>query len=172
MTDERPELPIDPDPATPTRGRPVHLRPVFLAAVAAGGLLGAPARYLIAEELPTPGDGWPTATFATNLVGAFLLGVLLEGLARGGPDLGWRRTVRLVAGTGFCGAVTTYSTLAVEADLLVRDARWGLAVGYGAASVLAGLLATAAGIGLAAGHDHRRSRRLAASTTGAEVPSP
>jgi len=42
--------------------------------------VGAPLRYGVAHVLPGPASGWPTATFATNLVGALLLGVLLESL--------------------------------------------------------------------------------------------
>ncbi len=56
-------------------------------------------------------------------------------------------------GTGLLGALTTYSTLATKAVLLARDGRPGLAVWYGLASVTAGFVAAAAGIGLAAlGH--------------------
>ena len=68
--------------------------------------------------LPFEGAGWPWATFMINLAGAFILGALLEGLARSGGDTGWRQRVRLFAGTGFCGAFTTYSTLALEVSLL------------------------------------------------------
>jgi CrcB protein len=67
-----------------------------------------------------------------------------------GRDAGWRRRARLLIGTGLCGAFTTYSALAVETDLLVRDHRAALAAGYLAATVLTGLAATAAGL-LAAG---------------------
>lgn len=163
MTDQHPELPVDPDPLRPGRqpgaGRPVHARPLPLAAVALGGLLGAPTRYLTSEWLPTPTDGWPTATFLVNVAGAFVLGLLLEALARSGPDTGRRRMVRLFAGTGFCGALTTYSTLAVEIDLLAGHDRQGLAAGYALASVAAGLLAATAGISVAAGGHRARTRR-------------
>jgi CrcB protein len=134
-----------------------------MLAVVAGGLLGAPARYLLSLALPTPVDGWPTATFVVNIVGAFVLGLLLEALARSGPDVGWRRVMRLFAGTGFCGALTTYSTLAVELDLLAHHGRWGLAVGYALASVVTGLALAAAGVSLAAAvHPGGEARRSAA----------
>ena len=142
MTDRHPQSPDAPS-------RPAHHQPLLLLAVAAGGLLGTPVRYAVGRWLPTPADGWPTATFLVNVAGAFLLGLLLEALARRGPDVGRRRALRLFAGTGFCGALTTYSTLAVEVDLLADADRWPTALGYGVASVVAGLAAAAAGIAVA-----------------------
>lgn len=153
--DTRPELPLDPDSPEPLPG-PLHLRASAVASVAIGGIAGTAARYGLALALPTPVAGWPWATFVANLVGAFILGVLLEGLARSGPDAGLRRRIRLLAGTGFCGSLTTYSTFAVEADLLLRDRAVGVAAGYLAASLLGGALAAAAGIAIAA---PRRTRR-------------
>jgi CrcB protein len=61
----------------------------------------------------------------------------------------------LLVGTGFCGGLTTYSTLAVEADLLIRSHRDGLAAGYVVVSVVAGLAVAAVGIALSA-RLHRR----------------
>jgi CrcB protein len=144
LTDEPPDAPT----------RPAHHQPLLVLAVAGGGLLGTPVRYAVGRWLPTPADGWPTATFLVNLVGAFLLGLLLEALARRGPDVGGRRALRLFAGTGFCGALTTYSTLAVEVDLLADADRWATAVAYGLASAVAGLGAAAAGLAVA-GRFHR-----------------
>ncbi len=121
----------------------------LLVAVGIGGAAGCLARYGVGLALPTPPAGWPTGTFLANLTGALLLGLLLEGLARAGPDTGWRQLTRLGLGTGFLGAFTTYSTLAVELDLLVRDGAAVLAAGYAAASTLGGLAAAGAGIALA-----------------------
>lgn len=134
------------------RRLPPHLHPLHLVTVAVGGAAGTWVRYEVGEWLPTGPAGWPTATFVVNVVGALVLGGLLEGLARSGVDVGWRRRLRLLLGTGFCGALTTYSTLALEVDLLARSGDVGVAVGYAVASVVAGLLATVAGIALAAGH--------------------
>jgi CrcB protein len=111
--------------------------------------------------LPTVTGQWPTGTFVVNLVGAFVLGALLEGLVRRGPDVANRQRARLLIGVGFCGALTTFSTLAVEADLLVRSHDAGLAFGYGVGSVAGGLVVTGVGISLAAGHHRRRVRQAA-----------
>ena len=121
-----------------------------MLAVLAGGLLGTPARYGLGQALPGRSGSWPVGTLVVNLVGAFLLGLLLEGLARRGDDTGRRRLLRLGLGTGFLGAFTTYSALAVETDLLVRDGRPGLAAAYALISVLAGLALAAAGVAAAA----------------------
>jgi CrcB protein len=153
-------MPPDERPERPTR--PVHTRPLLWAVVAAGGVLGTAARDLVSRALPHSTGGWPFATLAVNLVGALVLGLLLEALVRGGPDGGWRRLTRLGVGTGLCGSLTTYSALAVEVDLLVRRGHWPTAAGYAAASVLGGLVATTAGILLAAGW--HRSRRTAPAT--------
>jgi len=147
--DPRPELPVDSD--APTRAAsPLHLRPGALVWVGLGGVVGTAARYGLALAVPVPSGGWPWPTFAVNVAGAFLLGALLEVLARAGRDTGWRRGIRLLAGTGFCGSLTTYSTFAVESDLLVRDHATGAAIAYLAASLIVGIAATASGIASAA----------------------
>lgn len=89
-------------------------------------------------------------TFAINIVGAFLLGLLLEGLARLGPDIRRRQRVRLLVGTGMLGSFTTYSTLAVDTDLFLRSNQWWAAGSYAAGTVLVAMVATTAGIAIAA----------------------
>ena len=117
----------------------MHLQLVAGVLVFVGGAVGTAARYGCAQVWPTESGSWPTGTFVVNLIGSFVLGVLLEGLVRAGPDVGARQRTRLLLGTGFCGGFTTYSTLAVEANLLVRDHHLALALGYVAASVVAGV---------------------------------
>lgn len=152
--DRHPELPLDPD----VEGEPAlapAVAPVDVVLVALGGCVGTGLRYAVAEWHPSPGGAWPWATLAANLVGAFVLGVLLEELRRRGPDAGRRRRLRLLVGTGFCGGLTTYSTLAVESDLLVRAHHTGLALAYLAVSVGLGMGAVALGIALASARDGR-----------------
>ncbi len=129
--------------------RPLHAQPLLLAVVASGGATGSMARYLTARAVPTTAGGWPVATLLVNLTGSLVLGLLLEALARRGADRGRRQVLRLLVGTGFCGGLTTYSTLALEIDLLLQHDRVGLAVTYGLVSVVAGLVASAVGVGLA-----------------------
>lgn len=123
-----------------------------MALVMCGGVLGAAARQAIEQALPATRRGFPAATLLINLAGAFVLGVLLEALVRSGEDAGWRRRARLVGGTGFCGAFTTYSSLAVETVQLARHGVWSTAAAYLAVSVVGGLLAAAGGIVTGAAH--------------------
>jgi CrcB protein len=127
-----------------------------LGFVAAGGAAGAAARDAVEQALPTAAHGFPVATLLINLSGAFALGLLIEALVRAGPETPRRRRTRLVLGTGFLGAFTTYSTFAVEADLLVRDGDAWRALAYVAATVLGGAAATFAGVVASAPLGRRR----------------
>ncbi len=144
----------------PTPSPPPQLHLDALVAVAVGGLFGAAARQAVEQGLPTAPAAFPLTTVLINLVGALLLGALLEGLARAGDDRGRRRRIRLVAGTGFLGAFTTYSTFAIEADLLVHAGHPLRAALYVAVTVAAGLVTVVAGIAVAAGGHRRRAARL------------
>jgi CrcB protein len=112
-----------------------------VVAVALGGALGAPARYELGRALH-PAAGFPVATLAVNLSGAFALGLLVVLV---GERLAPRRYVRQFFGTGLLGAYTTYSTFAVESDLLLRHGRIGVAIGYVLATVVGGLAVAALG---------------------------
>lgn len=123
----------------------VHLTPTFILLAAIGGAAGSIARHGVEQWLGAS-DGLPVGTLTVNLAGAFALGVLLEGLATRGSDVGHRRATRLLFGTGFLGGFTTYSALAVEADGLLRDGRGALALTYMLTTVVIGLLASLAGV--------------------------
>lgn len=115
-------------------------------AILAGGTLGTLARAGVAEGLPHRAGSWPWATFLVNLGGALLLGWLLTRLAeRVRPTRHWRAFL----GTGFCGALTTFSTFQIEAFELVDDGHAGLAVAYVLVSVAAGLALAVTGVMLA-----------------------
>lgn len=152
MSDDERPLPLDPDlEADEGPGGeplPVHLNWRFLLLVAIGGAIGTAARHLLGDAIGTSHD-FPLGTFVINIFGAFLLGVLLEGLVRRGSDAGHRRTLRLLIGTGFMGGFTTYSSLAFDGDALLRSDHVGLAVAYALGTVVVGLIASVAGIAFA-----------------------
>jgi CrcB protein len=131
--------------AVPARRRHA-LDPRELAAIFAGGFVGAVARAAVADAwAPTPGH-WPWATFAVNVAGAFLLGWWITRLEERDPV---PVLARGFLGPGVCGALTTFSTLQLELLEMLDDGALGLAAGYAAASVLAGFLAVAAATRLA-----------------------
>ena len=122
-----------------------------LAAVAAGGALGAPARYGVAQLIhtaPLASGGFAWATFWTNVSGSFALGVVLALLLKHFPP---SRYLRAFVATGFLGAYTTYSTFAVETDVLIKDGHAAIALSYSAASLVAGFAAVWAGMWIARG---------------------
>ena len=81
-------------------------------------MLGVAGREAIILAVPTLGS-IPIAILIVNLVGAFLLGLLVESLAQRGPDVGRRRSLRLLLGTGTLGGFTTYSALAADGAVLL-----------------------------------------------------
>jgi fluoride exporter len=148
--DTHPELPLDPDAMTPGEYKwPLHFIPGLQITVFVGGCIGTLARYGITSWLPDKLTAIPYGTLLINLLGAFLLGALLESLARRGDNDGKQQLIRLGVGTGFMGAFTTYSTLAVEVGLLARHSHVELALVYAALSAVGGLVCCAAGIHLA-----------------------
>lgn len=116
-----------------------------LAYVFVGGMVGATGRVAFATWFPVLPDAFPWTTFVENVVGAFLLGVILTVLLRRGDT---DRRTRLLIGTGVLGSFTTYSTLAVEAQQLLEGGLLGTVLLYGTASIVVGLLAAGAGVAL------------------------
>lgn len=138
--------PTDPDAPSVLHGASVTYRQV--AAVWFGGTVGCALRAAIDLRWPAAG-GFPTATLLVNLLGAFLLGALLQLLALRGDDSGVRRRVRLTAGTGLLGGFTTYSTFALGTVELARGGRLGGAAAYAVLTVVAGSLLAWAGMAAA-----------------------
>ncbi|MGW4858266.1 fluoride efflux transporter FluC [Kocuria palustris] len=128
--------------------RPAHLRAGAIALVLVGGTLGTAAREGVSLILGTDSE-FPLGILAVNLLGAFLLGLLLEALARRGAHEAPLRHLRLLLGTGFMGGFTTYSTLAVDGAQMLGSGAPALGLVYLLGSVIAGAIAALAGIAVA-----------------------
>ena len=109
-----------------------------MAAIFAGGFAGAVARAQLSEAIPAGAHRWPWATFVVNIVGAFLLGYFVTRLQERLPLSAYRRPL---LGTGFCGGLTTFSTMQVELLRMLDAGNIALACGYTVASVVAGFSA-------------------------------
>lgn len=117
-----------------------------LALVAVGGALGAVLRYGIGRWMITAlGGGFPFGTFAVNIIGGFLMGVLAGSLARfgeGGEDL------RLLLGVGVLGGFTTFSAFSLEIYNMITRTEVALAAAYAVSSMAGSVLAVLAGVWL------------------------
>lgn len=153
------------EPAMTAARRDRAQRPgVALALVFAGGTIGTAAREALTMAFPSAGDV-PYATWAINVGGSLVLGLLLGILASGRPGPhGLRRRWQLAVGTGFCGGFTTYSTLAVQSVDVAVGGLWGAGIVYALDTVMIG--AVAAWAGIAAGTATIR-RRTPSGTVGA-----
>ncbi|HEY8619152.1 MAG TPA: fluoride efflux transporter CrcB [Dermatophilaceae bacterium] len=109
-----------------------------LAAIAAGGAVGASVRYLIGQTWPTPAGAFPVSTLAINVLGCALIGVLMVLIT----DVWSRqRLLRPFLGTGVLGGFTTFSTYTVDIQRLVAGAHAGMGLLYLAVTPIGALLA-------------------------------
>src|SRR5882762_3127675 len=99
-----------------------------LGAIFAGGFVGAVARGLLSRAWTVEPATWPWATFVVNLAGAFVLGLAVTRLQERLPLSAYRRPF---IGTGFCGALTTFSTMQLELLPMTEARCFGLAADYG-----------------------------------------
>ncbi|AMG30655.1 fluoride efflux transporter CrcB [Grimontia hollisae] len=95
---------------------------ILLFYIALGGALGACSRYLISElSIVLLGRGFPYGTLTVNVVGSFIMGLLVAALEQeafaSGP---WRHLI----GFGFLGALTTFSTFSMDNVLLLQQGEW------------------------------------------------
>ncbi len=133
---------IDPDAPTAS-GAP---RRVALLAVAVGGALGTIARYAISRAVPPVAASIPWSIFAVNISGSFVLGFVFQLVLERWPT---NEYIRPFVAVGFIGAFTTFSTVMVDTDLLVRDGNAVTAAVYVVGSVIAGVVAAFTGIAIA-----------------------
>lgn len=114
--------------------------------VAAGGALGAVARYGVGvwTQRLFPTAQWPWATLTVNVVGGLLMGLLAGWLAfRGGAH---GESLRLFAAVGVLGGFTTFSAFSLEAALMIERRQLAMAGGYVAASVVLSIAALFIGL--------------------------
>ena len=109
--------------------------PRVMGVVFVGGCVGGYARYAVTQAWGAGRYGFPWSTFAVNIAGAFILGVVVVIAAEvhRGPYL------RPLLGTGFCGALTTFSSVVVAAAQLFAHGHGGTAIGYLALTTIAAL---------------------------------
>lgn len=134
-----------------------RLDPRVLFAISIGAMGGATARYELATWMPVQPGRFPWATFWTNVSGSLVLGFVIVLLVERFPPA---RYARAFVGTGFLGAYTTFSTFAVETDVLLEDGHTALAAAYVGASLVVGTTVAWLGMLLARfGLDHRPPRQ-------------
>ncbi|GGV36048.1 hypothetical protein GCM10010182_70200 [Actinomadura cremea] len=110
--------------------------------VVAGGMAGAPLRYLADRAVQSRnGTAFPWGTLAANVLGCLVLGVLTGAVLNGAAS----HSMQLLAGTGLCGALSTYSTFSYETVRLAESGARLLAAANVVVSVVAGLAAVLAG---------------------------
>ena len=118
---------------------------MFLS-VAIGGALGACARYGVAQiMLRQLGPGYPYGTLLVNIVGSFLMGVLIELIA-----LRWSPSpeMRVLLVTGFLGGFTTFSAFSLDVALMVEKGETLSAASYVLMSVFLSIAGLFAGLHL------------------------
>lgn len=113
--------------------------------IAVGGAVGAVLRHGVSRgAIAWGGQGFPIATLLVNVLGSLLLGLLYGWAAKGAVS----PEIRLLLGTGFCGALTTFSTFSVETLTLVDEGHFGAAFANLVLNVLLGFGAAALGMAL------------------------
>jgi len=105
---------------------------IFMVVI--GGAIGALTRYLVIQYLPRKGHhSFPWATFTVNVTGSLILGATAASTAI-------PASVALAVGTGFCGALTTFSTFGFEATELINEHEWKQTTIYIVVSVIFSLI--------------------------------
>jgi CrcB protein len=118
---------------------------VTMLQVALGGAIGAACRYLTNVGMKTLlGVGFPWGTTTVNIVGSFLMGVLVVVLERKG---GTHMAPLLM--TGLLGGFTTFSAFSLDAVFLMEEGRTAIALVYMTVSVLVSIAALVAGLTMA-----------------------
>jgi CrcB protein len=125
------------------RRRRHHRQAPMLAVIAVGGAVGACTRYGLTLWLPHRAGAFPWSTFATNVSGCLLIGVLMVLVSEAWSA---HRLVRPFLGTGVLGGYTTFSTYTVETRALLAGGHAGLGLLYLGATLVCALTAVYAGV--------------------------
>lgn len=112
--------------------------PRLIVAVFVGGAVGALLRAVLTKFVPGGADQFPWTVLAINVAGAMILAYIATRLQERLPPSTYRRPL---IGTGFCGALTTFSTMQVQVVKLGKDGHVALGVLYLAASIAIGVIA-------------------------------
>ena len=110
-----------------------------------GAAIGGIARYLTSLIIVSPIGSFPWATFAVNIIGSFIIGLVVFSFSERSTD----ESMRLLVGVGFCGGLTTFSTFSVEILQLFQMQREAIAFAYIGASLVCSFAATYAGYAIA-----------------------
>ena len=114
--------------------------------IGSGGFIGSVLRYLSAQYIEKKHlSAYPFGTFAVNITGCFLIGILLALSHKNAMDQDWKMFLI----TGLCGGFTTFSAFSSETVELMHQGNSLLAFSYVALSIILGLLATVSGYALA-----------------------
>jgi len=117
--------------------------------VALGGAIGASGRHLLGGAMfRIMGPGYPWGTMIANVLGGFLMGILVGWLALKGSQIegGLTNNMRLFLGVGVLGGFTTFSAFSLEAILMIEKKAYGMAAGYISASVIFSIAALFIGL--------------------------
>jgi CrcB protein len=139
---------VDPDVDlhVPEQKRELKPSPLpVLGAIAAGGAIGALARYGLASAWPHEPGGFPWSTLVINVTGCFLIGVLMVIITRLTPN---QRLLRPFAGVGILGGYTTFSTYIVDIYKAAEAGSPWVALGYLALTLIGAMTAVWAGTAL------------------------
>jgi len=118
--------------------------------VGLGGALGAMGRHGIGQLIMRMGMvGFPYATLFVNVVGSFVIGIIVGYLAKNTPE--WGQSARLLLATGFCGGFTTFSAFSLDAITLYERGQLMLAAGYVSISVILSIAALLGALALMRG---------------------
>ena len=117
--------------------------PFHFVAIAVGAALGAWLRWLLALWLNRYADAIPWGTFSANMLGGYLIG-LVVGVVAAHPE--WPPFWRLFIVTGFLGGLTTFSTFSAETVALLEEGRLAMAAMYSGVSLAGSLVLTLLGL--------------------------